>query len=287
MLPLNLNGLVQLIAALGLEPTGGRPSTDITAGPSPATSNFLATTSSSCSVDSYPDTPVPTPTFAPFNEKTASIFRYRKQQSVNLGSWFVQENWMVPSIFTCADGNRAAEHDVSAGWVNTTQSRQVLERHWDTWITESDFSYLASIGINTVRLPIGFWSLGPQACEDTPFEDVSDVYTNSWPRVLRAIKYAENHGLGVLVDLHGAPGSQNGQAHSGTSDGVVGLWKSPAYMNKTIEVLTNITRELVNVNNVVGIQLLNEPADDPIIPSFCESPSFALIGSCIKQLLYR
>jgi glucan 1,3-beta-glucosidase len=118
---------------------------------------------------------------------------------------------MVPSLFTCAAAPRAGEHDVASGWNNTTSSRQVLERHWDTFIQESDFAYLQSIGINTVRLPIGYWSLGPQFCVGTAFEDVMTVYENSWKRVLRAINTAGAYGIGVLVDLHGAPGSQNGE----------------------------------------------------------------------------
>ncbi|TFY65483.1 hypothetical protein EVJ58_g1959 [Rhodofomes roseus] len=143
----------------------------------------------------------------------------------------------------------------------------ILEHHWDTFINQSDFEYLASIGINTVRLPIGYWSLGPQFCQGTPFENVSDVYQNSWPRVTRAISMAGQAGMGVLVDLHGAPGSQNGQPHSGVSDGVTGLFDSQPNMDLTIALLTFLAEQLVNVTNVVGIELLNEPQDDPGLPS--------------------
>lgn len=31
----------------------------------------------------------------------------------------------------------------------------VLCRHWDTFTTEDDFAKMVSLGINTVRLPIG------------------------------------------------------------------------------------------------------------------------------------
>lgn len=86
----------------------------------------------------------------------------------------------------------------------------MLEKHWDTWITEDDFDWLQQKGINTVRIPIGYWSLGSDYCQDTPFEEVASVYDRSWPRVLRAISWAAKYDIGVLVDLHGAPGSQNG-----------------------------------------------------------------------------
>ena len=55
------------------------------------------------------------------------------------------------------------------------------------------------------------WSLGPVYCQGTVFESVSGAYVNAWPRVVRAINWAEKYGLGILVDLHGAPGSQNGE----------------------------------------------------------------------------
>ncbi|KAH9934661.1 glycoside hydrolase superfamily [Fomitopsis serialis] len=222
-----------------------------------------------CTPPYYPALAVENQTFPPFDQAKANVYRYRQQQSVNLGSWFVHEAWMTPSVFACASGQQLSELDIATGWNSTDNARMVLEHHWDTFINQSDFEYLASIGINTVRLPIGYWSLGPQFSLGTPFENVSDVYQNSWPRVTRAISMAGQAGMGVLVDLHGAPGSQNGQPHSGVSDGVTGLFNSQANMNLTISILTFLAEQLVNVTNVVGIEILNEPQDDPELPNFC------------------
>lgn len=177
---------------------------------------------------------------------------------------------MTPSLFTCADGPQTAEIDIARGWGNTTSSRALLERHWDTFVNQSDFEYLASIGINTVRLPIGYWNLGPLYCEGTPFESVSDVYTNSWSRVVRAINWAGEAGLGVLVDLHGAPGSQNGQPHSGISDGQANFFNNSTNMDKTVDVLIFLMQQLSSVTNVIGIEILNEPNNDNTLTGFCE-----------------
>jgi hypothetical protein len=46
----------------------------------------------------------------------ATIYRYRQQQGVNLGSWFLLESWMVPSLFACASAPAVAEFDVASGW---------------------------------------------------------------------------------------------------------------------------------------------------------------------------
>lgn len=221
-----------------------------------------------CAVQAQDSPDLSLPSFAPYDRKTADIFRYRKQLSVNLGSWFVQENWMNPSLFSCAAGPKAAELDVANGWENPKSARAVLEKHWDTWITEDDFAWLQRIGINTVRIPIGYWSLGASYCQGTPFEQVSSVYERSWPRVLRAISWASKHNIGVLIDLHGAPGSQNGQSHSGTSDGQANLFHNDNNVQKTIDVLTYLTRQLTPISNIVGIQILNEPNDVASLPTF-------------------
>ncbi|KIJ59197.1 glycoside hydrolase family 5 protein [Hydnomerulius pinastri MD-312] len=227
-----------------------------------------ASAGSQCSVLPYNPTLIVDPTFPPFDFSMANVYRYRRQQSVNFGSWFVQENWMVPSLFTCASGPQAAEIDVTSGWGSTDNARAVLEHHWDTFINQTDFEYLASIGINTVRLPIGYWSLGSLFLEGTPFEPYASVYKNSWPRIVRAINTAAQSGIGVLVDLHGAVGSQNGQSHSGISDGQTRMFNNPVYMNKTLGVLTFLAQELQNATNVVGIQILNEPENVPELADF-------------------
>jgi glucan 1,3-beta-glucosidase len=222
-----------------------------------------------CYVEPYYPPPPTEFSFEPFDEARATIYRFRQQQSVNLGSWFVHESWMTPSLFRCASGPQVSEIDIAFGWGSPESARNVLERHWDTFITQSDFDYLASIGINTVRLPIGYWSLGPGFTVGTPFEPVSEVYSNAWSRVVRAINMAGRAGLGVLVDLHGAVGSQNGQPHSGISDGQINLFTNPTNTALTIRVLVFLTQQLAYVTNVVGIQILNEPQYVPELESFC------------------
>ncbi|TFK27355.1 cytoplasm protein [Coprinopsis marcescibilis] len=212
-----------------------------------------------CQVDPYTAPSIEYQEFPPYDEKVASVYRYRQQQAVNLGSWFVHEKWMTPSPFLCAAGDAISEIDIAYGWGNTSAARSVLERHWDTFITESDFKYLSNVGINTVRLPIGYWNLGPDFVKGTDYENASEVYQNSWPRVVRTINLAGQYGLGVLVDLHGAPGSQNGQDHSGVSDGKANLFDDSHNVEKTMQVLDYLAKQFVHVNNVVGLQILNEP----------------------------
>ncbi|PWN48295.1 glycoside hydrolase [Violaceomyces palustris] len=207
---------------------------------------------------------LPAPTFPAFDSVKANAMRYRQQQGVNLGSWFVQEGWMETAFMACATGTQQAEFDIVNGF-GTSQAGLVsaqayMEQHWDTWITEQDFINLANMGINTVRLPIGYWSVGPYFTQNSPFSPYASVYSYSWRYVARAINWAAKYDIGVILDLHGAYGSQNGQAHSGLNDGVIN-WYNSYNQGLTTQVLLWLAQELSAVTNIVGIQMLNEPQD--------------------------
>jgi glucan 1,3-beta-glucosidase len=65
-----------------------------------------------------------------------------------------------------------------------------------------------------VRFPFGYWIV--QNFGDEPY-----IPQISWRYLLRGIEYCRQNGLRVNLDLHGAPGSQNGWNHSGRQ-GVIG-----------------------------------------------------------------
>lgn len=75
------------------------------------------------------------------------------------------------------------------------EAQNQLEAHWKSWITQSDFNEIASVGLNHVRIPIGYWALNPLP---------GDPYVQGQLPVLdNAIKWARNSSLKVLLDLHG------------------------------------------------------------------------------------
>ena len=62
-------------------------------------------------------------------------------------------------------------------------------------------------GLDHVRIPVGYWMLDVEGTE--PYIQGSEEFLD------RAIGWAQENGIQVLIDLHGAPGSQNGNDHSG------------------------------------------------------------------------
>ncbi|KAF8124594.1 glycoside hydrolase family 5 protein [Boletus edulis] len=212
------------------------------------------------------------------------VYRYRKQRGVNLGCWFVLERWITDAPFAQAIPPGQSDLDVAKG----PHAKEILERHWDTWITNKDFEWLAARGINAVRIPIGYYhlcGLDRSLLSGTDFHGLDSVFEGAWIRLVRAVETAQFHGIGVLLDLHSAPGKQNQDSHSGTSSSQV-LFTNRSNLELTIRVLRTLlsaVRSLRSehdppISNVIGIELLNEPK-----PS-SHSTLKDWYGKAIKQL---
>ncbi|OCL08758.1 glycoside hydrolase family 5 protein [Glonium stellatum] len=166
-------------------------------------------------------------------------------RGVNIGGWLVLEKWLVPDLF---DGTDAIDQ-----WTfdQSPNALQKLRNHWQTFFTEDDVIKLASYGINALRIPIGFWAYDSSG---TPYIPGADIFLH------QAILWARGQGMKVWIDLHGAPGSQNGFDNSGHAGAV--SWQQPGNLQHTISVLQTIatkygTNHYADV--VAGIELVNEP----------------------------
>ncbi|TIA91573.1 hypothetical protein E3P99_00974 [Wallemia hederae] len=191
----------------------------------------------------------------------ADIYRFRKQRGVNLGSWFVLERWLGSHPYRHAARPGQSDHDVARG----SHAQETMEQHYEEWIKEHDFEWLSSVGVNTVRIPIGYYHfskyLGAAYLDGTEFEGLAHVFQNTMHYIERAVDWAEKYNIGVHFDLHSAPGKQNHDDHSGRSGPEIRMWKK-----RNIEVLMQVLRFLVghfsNRDNVVAIELINEPANN-------------------------
>jgi glucan 1,3-beta-glucosidase len=162
-------------------------------------------------------------------------------RGVNLGGWLVLERWITPSVF---EGLMAKDEFSLCREV--ADAAQRLEHHRKTFITEDDLRWIAKHGLNVVRLPVPHWLFGNVA----PYH--ACIEYADW-----LIATAPTYGLSVLLDLHAAPGSQNGWDHSGKA-GRIG-WAEPINIERTLEVLGLLAERYKDAKALIGIELLNEP----------------------------
>src|SRR5258706_10171025 len=125
-----------------------------------------------------------------------------------------------------------------------------LKKHRETGITADDFGWLAKRGINSVRLPVGYGVLE----ENPPF--ITGQETLEW-----AFRTAQEQGIGVVLDLHGVPGSQNGWDHSGRA-GTLGWHTSKENIAQSLRIIERLAEFCKGYDNLLGIELVNEPRKD-------------------------
>lgn len=139
-------------------------------------------------------------------------------------------------------------------FMRTPGAREKIERHHATFITEADFRWLVKHGVNAVRIPVGYWVL------EGDERYVSGVRWLDW-----AMDMAEKYGLRVLIDVHGLPGSQNGNDHSGQV-GKARWYSDGRYRERSLEAVCAVARRYKDRNSLWGLQIINEPRTEVFYP---------------------
>jgi len=148
------------------------------------------------------------------------------------------------------------------GALGKEKALELLEKHWDTWVTKDDLKTLKKAGIKHLRVPVGYWIMG-----DEWIEDGETYLPGGYPYLLRLLGWCKELGLEVIIDLHGAAGSQNGHDNSGFQGGNAAIkWDQPENLKRTTDVLVAMAKNFTEVNKqagtkdtVLGLCILNEP----------------------------
>jgi glucan 1,3-beta-glucosidase len=200
-------------------------------------------------------------------------------RGVNLGGWLVLEKWMTPSLF-----ERLAATDETTWCAELSgEAAPRLRGHWDSFITREDFAWLAGVGINAVRIPLGHWIFGPPYPYHPKYGGNPHPFVESGIAVLdRAFDWADELGLRVVLDLHAAPGCQNGFDNGGIKD--VCEWHTrEEYLAHSVEVLRRLAARYRARASLHAIEVLNEPRWDvptDLLKAYYERAYRAIRAEC-------
>ena len=213
-----------------------------------------------------------------FNENSA----LDQIKGINIGEWLVLEKWMKQSIF---DGLPSVDETTFCADQSLEEASRRLREHWDTFITEEDFAWIAAHGFNTVRIPVGYWIFGSASgypyhpkFGDKPFPFVD----GGIERLDRAFDWSEKYNLKILIDLHCAPGCQNAFDNGGIA-GVFEWHTKQEYIDFTVLTLERLAQRYCTRKTLWGIETLNEPRwdiPDEILCDFNKRAYWAIRKHC-------
>lgn len=158
-------------------------------------------------------------------------------------------------------GSSASEFDCmrehySGG--NREAGNAAFEKHWATWITPDTVQSVHDVGLNTIRIPIGYWSYTDIV--DTASEPFADG--NRMLRYLDAVvQKAADLGIYVIIDLHGAPGGQQQDVFTGQNPNPAGFFNDYNYgrAKRWLTWMTNRIHTNPAYSTVGMLEVLNEP----------------------------
>ena len=168
---------------------------------------------------------------------------------VGLGGWMNMENFITGHPFT-ESATRAA--------LRRTLGEEGYARFFDRFLTdffdEADARFLASIGLNSVRVPFGYRHFEDDA---RPFE----LKEEGFARLDRVVRICAEAGLYTILDLHAVPGWQNQHWHSDNPSGRALFWEHPHFQDRVIHLWEALAERYRDRPEVAGYNPLNEPAD--------------------------
>lgn len=209
-------------------------------------------------------------------------------RAVGLGNWLLQEGYMLnPQGCTGCPGT---QWEMKKQYYNEGQSEAQVEAFYQSWrdnfITKADIDYIASLGFNSVRLPMHyelFLTDVQRSVRNSVIHDINnhDNYKNalsSWYSnnqlfndtqvegfkvIDRLLNWCSDNGLYVILDLHAAPGGQGGDKNIADIFWPNNLWDFPVFQDVTNRLWERIAQRYKNEPRIAFYDLINEPNQVP------------------------
>lgn len=162
---------------------------------------------------------------------------------------------------TMGCGSAASEFDcMSSVYGNDVSTgNQKFQAHYGSWITNDDLDKIKGFGLNTIRIPVGYWI----------YEDLVDRSSEHFPTgglsyLDSLVSHASSIGLFVIMDLHGAPLAQKADdAFTGQIAPNAGLFENQAdgydRAQKFLSWMATHIHNTTGYDHVGILEVVNEP----------------------------
>lgn len=177
-------------------------------------------------------------------------------RGTNTGGWLVQESWMCST--NVRDQKTLMSNLENRFGKNTMY--ELLDLYENNYWSESDFDNCKEMGMSAIRVPFTYMNLYKYDNSKSDWVLRDDAFKKlDW-----FVEECSKRGIYVILDLHGAFGSQNVQDHSGeVIDNVsdVTFFSNNYYKNKTLELWKTVAAHYAGNPTVAAYDTLNEPGE--------------------------
>ena len=167
-------------------------------------------------------------------------------RGINAGGWLVQENWMNPTNAS----DQKTMMTTLANRFGTSKRDELVSTYENNYWTTQDFDNCAEMGMSVIRLPFTYMNL----CDDN-----GNLKSNAFDRLDWFVQNCSQRGMYVILDMHGAFGSQNGMDHSGEINDGKQLYYNQSNKDKTLNLWKKIAEHFKGNPAVAAYDILNEP----------------------------
>ena len=167
-------------------------------------------------------------------------------RGTNAGGWLVQENWMNPTNAS----DQKTMMTTLANRFGTSKRDELVSTYENNYWTTQDFDNCAEMGMSVIRLPFTYMNL----CDDN-----GNLKSNAFDRLDWFVQNCSQRGMYVILDMHGAFGSQNGMDHSGDINDGKQLYYNQSNKDKTLNLWKKIAEHFKGNPAVAAYDILNEP----------------------------
>ncbi|MEM8710303.1 MAG: cellulase family glycosylhydrolase [Planctomycetota bacterium] len=219
----------------------------------------------------------------------ASTRRPMQLRAVGLGNWLLQEGYMLHPQ-GCA-GCPGTQWQMKAQYLSEGLSTAEVEdfyQSWrDTFITREDIDHIASLGFNSVRLPMHYElfltdaqrAVRTNVLQNLPVgHDAYKAALRSWLnsgqlfvdpnvegfRVIdRLIEWCEANGMYVMLDMHAAPGAQGSDLNICDGFYANNLWEFPVFQDTLDRLWKSLSDRYKADPTIAMYEFINEPNNVP------------------------
>ncbi|MEE0715264.1 MAG: cellulase family glycosylhydrolase [Eubacterium sp.] len=167
-------------------------------------------------------------------------------RGTNAGGWLVQEDWMNPTNAS----DQKTMMTTLANRFGTSKRDELVSTYENNYWTTQDFDNCAEMGMSVIRLPFTYMNL----CDDN-----GNLKSNAFDRLDWFVQNCSQRGMYVILDMHGAFGSQNGMDHSGEINDGKQLYYNQNNKDKTLNLWKKIAEHFKGNPAVAAYDILNEP----------------------------